>query len=347
MRPSGIRFLVAAGALFAGVALVWLSAAVPTVAGAQAGSALDTGPEGWSQFASRIRDRGMLAQTVAIDSTPDGYGLSPLPWDAWRMRPQDAILSVRSDIALTSAELAAARPWLEAGGRLVVVAESPQELVIAQQLVGARIPSVPLFDGAFDGTPSRALVPDGGHVYQLDGAQVVIGPGNYLGSAGLAWAVTPEPSSANALQAYAFAVLFPIGAGSILVLGDSHPLSNGGLPQADNERLAQRILDHISGGVVFIDEGHRTGGGLRLDIALRAIGPEGRIVVTALLVLVAVTLVYPWPSRVMDAVLRRLLRPEDPPAPDPLAAIAARHPDWDQRLLGRLWSGDPDEGRQA
>jgi len=342
MRLS--RFLVAAGALGAGILLVWFSGAVPALQGAASGSALDSGPAGMSQLAQDLRAKGVLASTVRIDNTANGLGLSPTPWDQWNLKPQDAVLTVRSDVALQPAEFAAARAWLEGGGHLVVVANSNAELTIASQLVGTRVPGQPMRDGAFVGEPERPVVPDGAFRYQLDGALAVSGPLPVIASAGLAWTSADEPSGPDALRPYAFATRYPIGSGSILVVGDSHPLENGGRDELDNERLARRIVDELAsgGGAVFIDEGHRSGGvPVRVDLALRAIGPTGRIAIGLLFVLATATALFPWPSRLVAAARRHMPRRKAEEATDPVAEVQARHPDWDPRLLARLAGGRP------
>ena len=338
MRAS--RFLLAAGALGAGFLLVWFSGAVPALQGAAAGSALDAGPAGMSQLAKDLRDRGVLAASVRIDNSPNGLGLSPTPWDQWGLRPQDAVLSVRSDVALQPGELAAAQAWLEGGGHLVVVANSQADLAIASQLVGAKVAAQPLRDGAFSGAPDRPVIPDGGFRYQLDGALAVSGPQPVIASAGLAWTSVDVPSGPESLHPYAFAMRFPVGAGSVLVVGDSHPLENAGRGELDNGHLATRVVDELAsgGGAVFVDEGHRSGGvPVRVDLALRGIGPTGRVALGLLLVFATASALFPWPSR-LAAAARRVLprRASRTPPTDPVAEVARLHPDWDPRLLARL-----------
>lgn len=341
MRAS--RFLLAAGSLAMGAVLVWLASAVPVLQGAAPGSALDAGPAGLSGLAEELRDRGVLAATVRLGDSPEGLGLSPTPWDQWRLQPRDTILSVRADVPLRPGELAAVRPWLEAGGRLVVVADTPAELAIARQAVGTPVGGVPLRDAAFLESPARPVVPDGPFRYQLDRPLSLSGGVPVVATAGLSWTSGERPRGPQDLGRATVMARYPVGNGTVVVLGDSHPLSNAGRADLDNQRLADRIVEELvaGGGAVFVDEGHRGGAsGLRVDLALRGVGTGGRVTL-ALLMVFAVTLVlFPWPARLAAALRQRLARTAPPAAPtDPLEEVAARHPDWDPRLLARLLSG--------
>jgi len=346
----GRRFLVGALSVGVGAMLVWLSGAVPALQGAAAGSALDGGPDGLSQLAKELRDGGHLATSVRIDQSDAGVGLSPTPWDQWHLAPQDGVLSVRSDVALQPAELAAAAAWLQAGGHLVVVADKPGDLAIADQLVGHAIPVKALRDGAFVGSSDRPVVPDGAARYQLDGAWAVAGGTPLLASAGLAWTGGDEPGQPSDLHTFAVAARFAVGAGSVLVLGDAYPLENVGRGELDNARLATRIEGELSagGGAVFIDEGHRSGGvPVRVDLVLRGIGPTGRLALGAVLALGVATAAVPWPKGLLGQAQRSLQarraarRPA--PATDAVAAVASRHPEWDPSLLARLAAGRADD----
>jgi len=253
-------------------------------------SSYATTPLGAAAYASLLDRAGITVRRVRTpiaDREPrDGETLVILDPDVMEPEEADAI-----------------RAWVEGGGRLVLGASS--EVAWIEQLLDAP----PRWTGTVD-DEHRPLVPiadvrtvvslDGTGFEDLGGLLPMLGP-----------AETPLAASA------------PLGAGQVILLADTSPLTNRGLARADNAAFALSLAGGAP--VAFLETVHGYG-------VSRGFGGLPSSVKWALLGLALTSLVALW------SVGKRFGEPEDEPSEAPPPRV-----EYVDALAGSLARAKPEK----
>jgi len=145
----------------------------------------------------------------------------------------------------------------------------------------------------------------------------------------------------------------PYGMGTLVLLSDPSLLINQMRGKLDNDRLVANLMDYITANrtMLVIDESHR-------DLAnpvffmnrfVSGLDPAEKSGLVVGLILVFTFVQTPFPRMVgrwLGAVIDRLMRDEGPAwmtKEQALAAVLARHPEWNRRTLEQLIS-DLEDG---
>jgi len=190
--------------------------------------------------------------------------------------PEGGTIVVAAQRALdrspTAAESRALATWVEEGGRLVLAGHSAREV-----LRGARIGGGPAM------AEETALAPRLPSIYADGVGEVFIGPERVLAE-DAGWATHMKDISGQVLISRAY------GRGEVVWLSSVYPLSNEGLGEADNARLATLLVASVT--PVHFDEYHHgfvRGGGVwqRLGDGGRAASVIGLVALVLMLLSVS------------------------------------------------------------
>ena len=280
-RP--VRILLALVVAFAAV-VVAIDRLAPTPGGPE-GSSYATAPEGAAAYAELLRRAGHPVRRIReplADAAPD-RGSTLVVLDPERMERDEARAVAR---------------FVRAGGRLVAGGALVRWL-------GDVLPAAPAWASAEPGRATVvAPVPETAGV-----ASVAFDEGGRWAELGGALPVLATPAGPVAAVARA-------GRGRVVLLADSEPLLNRGLPRADDAAFALAVAGERGRPVAFLETVH----GYGAETGLAAL-PARALWVLAGLALAALALVW--------SMGRRLGPPEDeeralaPPRRDYVEAVAA------------------------
>ncbi|MEX1157932.1 MAG: DUF4350 domain-containing protein [Thermomicrobiales bacterium] len=173
-----------------------------------------------------------------------GYDVRPLEYRAFQLNDDiDALFILAPSFDLSEAESARVLDWVDRGGTLLLVAETPNQLLdnldISVRLFGdERDDAVPL-QPVFLDPPLLTFQPATEARLELPGAEWT----PLLGSG------IPGDEPVAAVAGY--------GRGRIHVLSSVYPLSNAGVGGADNAAYLPHVLAGVpTGGVIVFDEYH-------------------------------------------------------------------------------------------
>ena len=280
-RP--VRVLLALVVLFA-AAVVAIDRLAPTPGGPE-GSSYATAPAGAAAYAELLRRAGHPVRRVR---TP----LAERPLD-----PRSTLVVLDPE-RIEPEEARAIRRFVDAGGRLVAGGALVRWL-------GRVLPSAPAWAAA---PPGRAAVV--APVPETAGIDAVaFDEGGRWAELGGALPVLATPSGPVAAVAR-------LGRGRVILLADSAPLLNGGLPRADSAAFALAVAGEAARPVAFLETVH----GYGEETGLAAL-PDRALWVLGGLALAALALVW--------SMARRLGPPEDeeravaPPRRDYVEAVAS------------------------
>ena len=262
-RP--VRVLLALVVLFA-AAVVAIDRLAPTPGGPE-GSSYATAPAGAAAYAELLRRAGHPVRRVR---TP----LAERPLD-----PRSTLVVLDPE-RIEPEEARAIRRFVDAGGRLVAGGALVRWL-------GRVLPSAPAWAAA---PPGRAAVV--APVPETAGIDAVaFDEGGRWAELGGALPVLATPSGPVAAVAR-------LGRGRVILLADSAPLLNGGLPRADSAAFALAVAGEAARPVAFLETVH----GYGEETGLAAL-PDRALWVLGGLALAALALVW--------SMARRLGPPED------------------------------------